>query len=76
MLEFDLQVTGFGELSVITPLNASAKYYVEELIAAEPEQWKAGGLWVSSECIPEILESLRPFCKVQGRGGSTITSTR
>ncbi len=69
---YDLSVVGFGDLAFISALTRKAKVYMGELLDTEPYQWAGDTLVVSSECLPIILEALRPWCTIEGRGGSGV----
>ncbi len=68
----DIDMVGFGILTMITPLSEKARILMRALLHTEPHQWAGDSLFVESETLPGILDALGEHLAFKPRGGSMV----
>ncbi len=67
----DIAIQGYGSFTVIKPLTPRATQTMLDVLDTAPAQWcEDGALIIEADCLPEVIEALRPWLTVESRGGS------
>ena len=55
----DVKIENEGTISLVTPLNAAAREWIDENIHTESWQWIGGSVAVEPRCLENLIEGMQ-----------------